>query len=436
MAYIEAGNVVDLASDRLIAASARAIAETVSVTEDNEIYVEIPYSALEALSSPAQDKVYYRITGPDGETLTGYDDLPVATASDGSISFLSTQYRGSPVRVATFGHYASSGRTFIPFSVTVAETTLARSELRWSMVVSSVVRQSIIGLIGILFVIFGINSIFSPILELTQHIGRRSAGDLSPISKAVPQELEPLVGNLNNFIQRLDQLVQRMRDFSASVSHQLRNPLSELRTNIAIARGSDDPVKIRQLLDRSDEAIVGLDQLIDSFLRLARFEFLARSELRENVDINRILSDVVSAYYPSAQRGHQDMLFESDGDAIIEANAELISEAFVNIVENAVKYSGEGSVIAARVTVDEFNISIEISDTGVGVPEETLESLGGKFFRGSKDQRGMGIGLSISRDIVELFGGTLAISKNVPLGLCVTVSFAKVSSQASHTRHF
>jgi two-component system sensor histidine kinase TctE len=434
MAYIEAGNVVDLASDRLIASSARAIAETISVTEDNDIYVEIPYSALEALSSPAQDKVYYRVTGPDGETLTGYDDLPVATAMDTSISFLSTRYRGSPVRVATLGHYASSGRTFIPFSVTVAETTQARSEMRWSMVVSSVVRQSIIGLIGMLFVVVGINSIFSPILELTQHIGRRTAGDLRPISKAVPRELEPLVASLNSFMLRLDQLVQRMRDFSASVSHQLRNPLSELRTNIAIAKSSNDMSRVRKLLDHSDEAIVGLDQLIDSFLRLARFEFLARPELRGNVDVNKVLADVVSAYYPSARRAKQDMFFEGDEDAVIDANAELISEAVVNIIENAIKYSGSGSTISAVIDAKSDNVLVRISDTGVGVPDETLASLGGKFFRGSEDQRGMGIGLSISREIVELFGGTLEISKNIPLGLCVTISFLRMEPVRERVR--
>src|SRR6478736_3484727 len=124
--YREAVQTSNIVSDRVLAGSALAIAERVVVSEDGSLQVDIPYVALEMLTSAAQDRVFYRVDGPPGDFITGYQALPVIkdTKGDGA-AFADDRFRNEPIRVATLNRSASTGIRSVPFTVTVAETTIA-----------------------------------------------------------------------------------------------------------------------------------------------------------------------------------------------------------------------------------------------------------------------------------------------------------------------
>jgi two-component system sensor histidine kinase TctE len=128
--YREAVQTSNIVSDRVLAGSALAIAERVVVAEDGSLQVDIPYVALEMLTSAAQDRVFYRVDGPPGAFITGYQALPVLKETQGDNAvFADDSFRNEPIRVATLRRSASTGIRSVPFTVTVAETTIARRQL-------------------------------------------------------------------------------------------------------------------------------------------------------------------------------------------------------------------------------------------------------------------------------------------------------------------
>lgn len=139
--YREAIKTANAVSDRVLAGSALAIAERVVVAEDGSLQVDIPYVALEMLTSAAQDRVFYRVDGPPGEFITGYQTLPSLSESTGQwTSFADAVFRGEPIRVAALRRSASTGVNSVPFVVTVAETTIARRQLAQTIIIRSALR--------------------------------------------------------------------------------------------------------------------------------------------------------------------------------------------------------------------------------------------------------------------------------------------------------
>lgn len=139
--YREAVTTANVVSDRVLAGSALAIAERVVVAEDGSLEVDIPYVALEMLTSAAQDRVFYRVDGPPGQFITGYQTLPSLAEEPGaSTTFADSIFRGEPIRIAALRRSASTGINSVPFVVTVAETTIARRHLAQTILVRSALR--------------------------------------------------------------------------------------------------------------------------------------------------------------------------------------------------------------------------------------------------------------------------------------------------------
>lgn len=112
----EAVNTANVVSDRVLSGSALAIAERVVVAEDGSLEVDIPYVALEMLTSAAQDRVFYRVDGPNGQFLTGYQNLPTVENPAGDIpAYRDAVFRDEPIRIAAIRRFASTGINSVPF---------------------------------------------------------------------------------------------------------------------------------------------------------------------------------------------------------------------------------------------------------------------------------------------------------------------------------
>ena len=141
---IEAMRTARDVSDRVLVGSAMAIAEGVDVDAEGGVAISIPYSALDMLSSTAQDKVFYRVDGPGG-LLTGYGDLALAPVTpEQGTSLVDATYRGMRIRTATILRELTSGEGTVLVTVTVAETTLARDALAQAILARSALRLSLI----------------------------------------------------------------------------------------------------------------------------------------------------------------------------------------------------------------------------------------------------------------------------------------------------
>ncbi|NJS39747.1 MAG: hypothetical protein HC783_12840 [Rhodobacteraceae bacterium] len=226
-------------SDRVLEGSALAIAERVTVDEGGGLEVDIPFAALEMLASAAEDQVFYRVDAPAGTFLTGYEALAVLAPGEDGIAFADGLFGAVPIRRATLSRQISTGAESVAFTVTVAESTRARSALARQILIRSALRILVL-ICCIVAIVWGaVTLAFRPLDRLGAAIAERNPDDLRPLQAEVPLEAAPLAGAINSFMARLEGAVAALRHFTGNASHQLRTPLAVMRTTAEVALRGD-----------------------------------------------------------------------------------------------------------------------------------------------------------------------------------------------------
>jgi two-component system sensor histidine kinase TctE len=420
-------------SDRVLVGSALAIAEQVTVDEAGGLAVDIPYSSLEMLTSTAQDKVFYRVDGPVGHFLTGYQDLPVLTASQGEVAFANGVYRNVGIRSATLMREVSTGDTLIPFSVTVAESTRARSALARAILVRSALRLAVLVLGVATLVWIAVTVALRPLERLGDAISERSPDDLRPVTANTPEEVEPLVDAINLFMERLQTALDALRNFTGNASHQLRTPLAVVRTQLALVDRSTRPNEASAASAKAISALARAERVLSHLLVLARVDASAGAATLAPTNISATAKDVTSELVPLALAEDIDLGFEGPDTALVTADPILLAELLRNLVSNAITYAGRGAVVTVRVVPQPDHVVLEVEDNGPGMPPEQMEAAVQSrrgaarpvphLAKGLAD--GMGLGLAVAVEISELFGTRLELQKGRSgSGLLASVAFA------------
>lgn len=418
----EAVNTSNTASDRVLAGSVLAIAERVIVTEDGGLEVDVPYVALEMLTSAAQDRVFYRVDGPDG-FITGYQTLPTG-AADADLRFFDASFRGEPIRVGVLQRAASSGVQAIPFTVTVAETTIARSQLAQTLLIRSAVRLGVLIAAAAIMLWSAVSLSLRPLNRLSGAIGQRSPADLEPIDPNVPREIRPLVDTVNSFMSRLALAIDALRHFTGNASHQLRTPLAIVRTQLALAGRSPAESARNAALAGADAAVVHAERILAQLLVLARIDEAASDRLKAGrVDLAAIAEAETLEHVMEARAAGIDLGFEAEGPSPMRGDAMLLREMVRNLIHNAIAYAGPGAEATVRLRAEGPTIHLEVGDTGRGIAPDKLPMLRRRFERGSQSGAGAGLGLSIVEEIAALFDGRLALASTPGRGFRATVSF-------------
>jgi two-component system sensor histidine kinase TctE len=427
--YREAVQTSNIVSDRVLAGSALAIAERVVVAEDGSLQVDIPYVALEMLTSAAQDRVFYRVDGPPGTFITGYQALPVLKGTRGdNAAFADDTFRSEPIRVATLRRSASTGIRSVPFTVTVAETTIARRQLARAILVRSALRLSLMIAGAAIIVWISVTVALRPLYELRDAIGERSPDDLHPIQQSVPSEVQPLVDTVNGFMVRLQSALDALRNFTGNASHQLRTPLAIIRTQLALsARATSLPdAQIAAL--KGDHAVAHAERILAQLLLMAKIDAAAAREAltASSIDLTAIAQDITGELIPAAGAAGIDLGFEGDGPQTIRAEPLLIGELLRNLVGNAIAYAGKGAEVTVRIRRSDNSVCLEVEDNGPGIPPEKLAAVRQRFSRGNQSGApGAGLGLPIVEEIAGLFDAVLNLEPAAAgQGLRATVTFA------------
>lgn len=415
----EAVNTSNTVSDRVLAGSVLAIAERVIVTEDGSLEVDVPYVALEMLTSAAQDRVFYRVDGPSG-FITGYQNLPTRTAA-GDLAFFDADFRGEPIRVAILQRAASSGVQAIPFTVTVAETTIARSQLAEQLLWRSALRLGVLILAAAVILWFAVSLALGPLRRLGTAIARRSPSDLAPIADDVPQEVRPLVDTVNSFMSRLGVAIEALRHFTGNASHQLRTPLTIMRTQIALATRARTSEERAAALATADAAVVHAERILAQMLLLARIDEAASDRLKSGtVDLAAIAAAETAEHVVAARAAGIDLGYEGEGPIPVHGDAMLLRELVRNLIENSLAYAGSGAEATVRLTAGDV-VTLTVEDTGRGVAPERLGALRERFRRGDDQKPGAGLGLPIVEEIATLFDGRLELASAPGQGFRATL---------------
>ncbi|OYU39697.1 MAG: sensor histidine kinase [Pseudorhodobacter sp. PARRP1] len=419
-------------SDRVLVGSALAIAERVTVDEAGGLEVDLPYSSLEMLTSTAQDKVFYRVDGPIGHFLTGYEDLAINPAPPGGVAFADGKHGDVGIRSATLMREVSTGARSIAFSVTVAESTRARAELARAILLRSALRLAALILCGGCVVWVAVTLALRPLNRLGATIAERSPDDLRPISADTPQEVEALVLAINSFMKRLDTALEALRHFTGNASHQLRTPLAVVRAQLALIDRSATPDQTAAATDKAKNALERAERVLAQLLVLARVDAATGAAALQRVNIVAIAKDLTAEMVPLALQHRIDLGYEGAPEAFALAEPVLLAELLKNLLTNAIAYAGAGAVVTVRVRLEGHATALEVEDNGPGLTPRQLDRAALRK-RGSSaparalsadQETGYGLGLAITAEIAALFGAEFQVQNAADgHGLLARISF-------------
>jgi len=252
-----------------------------------------------------------------------------------------------------------------------------------------------------------------PLTTLATEIGGRSGQDLRPVDEShTPVEVQPLVHSLNALLERLGVALATQRRFVADAAHQLRTPLTGLKTQAELALRSADPAAARESLQRIVASTDRTSRLVTQLLSLARAEPEGQTTLRrDRLDLTRLMRAVAADWIPRALETGIDLGFSGDSPAWIQGDATLLREMAGNLIENALRYCPRGSEITVAVGAGPKAVELTVTDDGPGIPVAERERVFERFHRvlGS-DAAGSGLGLAIVRQIADRHGATVDLA--------------------------
>lgn len=262
---------------------------------------------------------------------------------------------------------------------------------------------------------------FKIIHQLSKDIAEKNADDLAPIQQKAPQlkELQPMVWQLNQLLQRLQQSLLAEQRFTADASHELRSPLSAIQMRLQVLKRkypdlSQDLVSMQNDVNRGT-------QVLENLLLLARLDPTNTSQLpKTQVNLQLLVTEILGALQPFSLEKKTDINSQVESQLFILANEKLLFSCLRNLIDNAIRYTPINGQVMIQIDQHEDKIMIRIDDNGQGVTPEVLTHLGERFYRvlGTKTQ-GSGLGISICKKIIDLHQGDISFSQSSYGGLSV-----------------
>lgn len=415
-----ANNVANFPYDQSLREHVAAIARQVKLINGRPV-LSLPASARALLRADETDNVYFHVLTADGKLLAGDRDLPSIEESPteeivpGDIYMRDLDFKGQDLRVA----YMYLADVDMPRNrwvlVEVAETTEKRSQLANKIVASVILPQFIIIPLAVMLVWFGLSRGLRPLTRLRETIEARKPDDLSPIAtRRVPEELEPLVEAFNGMLERMKRNVEAQQRFVADAAHQMRTPLTGLKTQAQFAMRESNPEALHHALRQIATGVDRAGRLVNQLLTLARTEGgeLAQSR-HQPIDLALLIRETVEDWVMVAIEKGIDLGFEADEPAMINGNPFLLRELAKNLIDNALRYTPEGGRVTCRVLVRLPTVLLEVEDNGIGISEEQAELVFERFYRvDDSASEGSGLGLAIVQEIAVQHGSRASLRPN------------------------
>ncbi|MGI8927722.1 MAG: sensor histidine kinase [Tepidiformaceae bacterium] len=266
-----------------------------------------------------------------------------------------------------------------------------------------------------------------PVRDITKAASEISASNLSlRINHQGPDdELKALADTFDSMIARLEVSFDQQRQFVQDASHELRTPLAAIRTNIDVTEMDPDTsaAEYRELVETIKQQTARLTRLSDDLLVLSSSE--RETPEAEAVNVLRLVREVFHQLGPLAARRAVALAVQGDPGIEAEASGDLMFRSVSNLVDNAIKYSGEAATVTVRVERDERAAVITVADNGPGIPSEELPHVFDRFYRvdkaRSRREGGTGLGLAIVRGAVQAMKGTVGVSSVEGVGSVFTI---------------
>ena len=265
----------------------------------------------------------------------------------------------------------------------------------------------------------------APIDKVTHTARQISAKELSARLNLpeTDDEVGRLVATFDSMLARLDEAFRRERQFTSDASHELRTPLTAMRTIVSstLTRQRTPKEYEQALMDLGDE-VEQMRSLTEGLLLLARTDHQLKQ--LEALDLTLLLKDVIDSLRPLAEDKGLQLLDALPADTMmVEGNRDGLIRLFVNLLDNAIKYTAQGTITVSAEQPNLQSVAVMVQDSGIGIAAEHLPHIFERFYRAdsSRSSEGIGLGLAIVRDIVRLHKGEISVQSEPGKGTTFTV---------------
>jgi len=397
--------------------------EFAAITRD---YIENVFqekNRMEIMALSKDGKVFITSTGFEPDQQQAMPDYEMALKSvDNAGKWVGELDTGEKVMAVTRAVRDSSGSLIGAIRYMVS---LERADRQTALVISALVLAgAFIMLLLTLSGAYFIRSILVPVRQVSQSARQIAQGDFEVrIEKSKDDEIGQLCDAINDMAGELGAAERMKNDFISSVSHELRTPLTAIKGWAETLQGGADPGTEEKgigVIIRESERLSGLvEELLDfSRLQSGRMRLIA-----ERLDLIAELDEAVYLFTDRARTERKELRYaETDQLAPVYGDRDRLRQVFVNILDNALKYTGEGGAVSVAASVEAGYVKVLVTDTGCGIPAEHLPNVKKKFYKANQLVRGSGIGLALADEITAMHGGALALESQEGAGTSVTIS--------------
>ncbi len=413
-------SVVSLTQDRLLDAALVSIIDRATARGPAHLDNTVAQGAIEILGGETDDTFAFCISDDAGfqrgdRELCALDTRP---APLGRITHVPADLSDNQVRIAMTSRTIEGFAR--PLTFRMAETLNSRLNMEARMLVVLVFFEAVLLSAAAILSYLAILRGLLPLTEISQELLGRAPPGAIPFARIdtarVPEEAVDLVSAINTLMERLDETIAGVRDFTADASHQLRSPLGGIKLHLELlerqAIGQDN---LLATLGEAQNGVTRLQRTLQQLIVLARVDAKSGAvDLDQRVDLARLAADVLAEHVPKALNRNVDIVLDAPDDPInVTGNPLLLREIIANLVDNAIAHSAEGGCVTVRVMLDATTGTIAVEDDGPGIPEEERSRVFQRFYQIARGDAkpGSGLGLAIARRIADLHGGLITLGE-------------------------
>lgn len=340
------------------------------------------------------------------------------------------------VQQANFGWINIHNQTYRSYSVWDSTHTIQVQIAQVWTIRQDIQRDMLLFLIGVSafflpllswLILQTVRSNLYTVFSISQNLEKQSIEHLKPINPVVPKEIEPLVKSLNTLLSEVAESMQREKRFTSNAAHELRTPLAAIRMHAQVLLSARSTEEARE---SAQDIMIGIDKasrMITQLLTLARIEHLdERSEV--SVDLCIIIQKTLTLMDFKIVKENIDIQLDLKPAPIL-AKAEHLEIILRNIIENAIIYRSQNGISIIKITCGciENRTFFQVEDNGIGVEEEKMPYILQRFYRANQNSSviGSGLGLSIVKQMVDLYHGKIEVSQASIGGFLIRIEFNK-----------
>lgn len=362
--------------------------------------------------------------------------LVTSAGHDGFESALKTGFSEHPHQGSNWRFYAVQDSD-AEYRVIVGQAHDARERLAREMGLSLLIPAAFALPLMALAVWWGVGRGMRPVNEVARQVAALDPQRMAPLDEGVPlpREVEPLRNALNTLIQRVGEAFENERRFTADAAHELRTPLAALKVQAQVARRARTTESQQHALAQVVAGVDRMTHLVEQLLTLARVDPASQGAAPERIDPAQTVAAVCAELSPLALQRGQHLVADAARGCSVAIREAWLRIAVRNLLDNALRYAGDGAHIEVRLTRSDSGCALSVADDGPGVASDLRSRLSARFVRGETEGEGCGLGLSIVARIAALSHGQLLLGEGLERpdgghGFAATLQFGATAAPA------